>query len=151
MTMLSTHFSLREATATQVGERRGIANEPNAQELAAMRLVAANILEPVRLHYGVPFAPNSFFRSERVNFLVGGAPGSQHRKGEAVDFEVPGVSNYDLACWIRDNLRFDQLILEFYKPGNPTSGWVHCSYKAKDNRTETLTISNGKTSKGLLQ
>jgi hypothetical protein len=48
--------------------------------------------------------------------------------GEAVDFNVPGVSVPEVCQWIRQNLDFDQLILEKYSPPqNP--GWVHCSYK----------------------
>jgi hypothetical protein len=30
-----------------------------------------------------------------------------------------------------ENCEFDQLILEFYKEGKPTSGWVHCSIPAE--------------------
>jgi len=61
---------------------------------------------------------------------------------------VPGVPNAELAEWIRDNLEFDQLILEFYTPGIPDSGWVHVSYLADgDNRGECLTATriDGKT------
>jgi zinc D-Ala-D-Ala carboxypeptidase len=45
-------------------------------------------------------------------------------------------------------LDFDQLILEFYTPGIPDSGWVHVSYKADgENRKSILTASrvDGKT------
>jgi len=38
--------------------------------------------------------------------------------------------------WIKDNLDFDQLILECYTGGN--SGWIHCSY-VENGRKETLT------------
>jgi hypothetical protein len=39
-----------------------------------------------------------------------------------------GTDNAELADWIYSNLEFDQLILEFYTPGEPNSGWIHCSY-----------------------
>lgn len=56
----------------------------------------------------------------------------QHPKCEAVDFEVSGLSNLDLFDWCMDNIRFDQLILEFYrKEKGPNSGWVHGSTKRK--------------------
>jgi hypothetical protein len=61
-------------------------------------------------------------------------------RGQAVDFEVPGVSNYELAKWISENLIYDQLILENYTPGQPNSGWVHCSVVSGHNREECLTI-----------
>ena len=54
----------------------------------------------------------------------------------AVDFEVKGVPNMDVALWIMDNLDYDQLILEFYKEDQPNSGWIHCSYVGRDNRKE---------------
>ena len=78
---------------------------------------------------------------------VGGSSKSQHCKGEAVDIECPGTSNYQVAKWIEDTLDFDQLILEFYTPGIPDSGWVHVSYKSEGNRKSVLTAmkENGKT------
>jgi len=39
---------------------------------------------------------------------------------------------------IRHNLEYDQLILEFYKSGEPDSGWVHISYNGSDNRKQNL-------------
>ena len=35
---------------------------------------------------------------------------------------------------------FDQLILEYFEPGQPNSGWVHVSYKKEinSNRKEYL-------------
>jgi zinc D-Ala-D-Ala carboxypeptidase len=50
---------------------------------------------------------------------------SQHAKGQAADFEVPGVANIELARWIEANLDYDQLILEFYDPNDPAAGWIH--------------------------
>jgi hypothetical protein len=63
-----------------------------------------------------------------------------HPKADAVDFEITGVDNKELFDWIHDNLEFDQLILEFYKPGIPNSGWVHCSYRRTGNRQQTFKI-----------
>jgi hypothetical protein len=65
----------------------------------------------------------------------------------AADIEIPGVANADLASYIRDNLQFTQLILEFYTPGVPDSGWVHVSYDDKDLKKQVLTATrrDGKT------
>jgi hypothetical protein len=49
------------------------------------------------------------------------------------------VSNYDLAKWISDNLKFTQVILEFYTQGVPDSGWVHVSYDPSKLKNEALT------------
>ena len=65
-----------------------------------------------------------------------------HPKGEAVDIEIPGISNDELIEWIDANIPvYDQLIREFPKPGDPSSGWVHCSYSATINRRERFIIS----------
>ncbi len=48
--------------------------------------------------------------------------------GEAVDFNVPGVSVPEVCKWIRENLEYDQLIEEKYNPPH-RYGWMHCSYK----------------------
>ena len=148
--MLSDHFSLAEMTKSQTAERRNLPNNPDKDAIDAMKLLCINILEPVRNHFDKPFTPSSGFRSAELCVAIGSSVSSQHTKGEAADFEVPGVSNLDLATWIVGNLDFDQLILEFYKGGN--TGWVHCSFKQDGNRRDVLTYQ-GKESgyqKGLI-
>ena len=56
----------------------------------------------------------------------------------AADFEIPGVDNRELALYIKNELTYDQLILEFYKDNEPTSGWIHCSYSTDHNRGQSL-------------
>ena len=105
-----------------------------------------NVVQPVRDNFGVTVI-NSGYRGPKLNEAVGGSSKSQHCIGEAVDIECPGTSNYAVASWIEQNLDFDQLILEFYTPGIPDSGWVHVSYKSEGNRKSILTAmkENGKT------
>jgi hypothetical protein len=45
------------------------------------------------------------------------------------------------------NLDFTQVILEFYTPGVPDSGWVHVSYVEGNIKKQVLTAmkENGKT------
>jgi hypothetical protein len=78
---------------------------------------------------------------------VGGSKTSDHCQGQAADIEIPGVPNAQLAQWIQENLEFRQLILEFYTPGIPDSGWVHVSYDPADLKKQVLTATkqNGKT------
>lgn len=147
---LSEHFNLRELTRSQTAARLGIYNLPSADVVNRLRDLCVQVLEPVRLHFMTPIMPDSGYRSQALNEAIGGAKTSQHCKGEAVDFEVPYVSNYDLAAWIRDNLTFDQLILECYIVGKPHSGWVHVSYKAGANRNEVLTYTGGRYLPGLV-
>jgi len=134
--MLSDHFSLAEFTKSQTAIRKGIKNDPNDAAVENMRLLCENILEPVRQHYDIPFTLNSGFRCLALNEAVGSSSRSQHVTGQAADFEIPTIANKDLAHWIMDNLDYDQVLLEFYKEGDPSSGWVHCSYDNGNNRKQ---------------
>lgn len=136
---LSENFTLEEFVKSQTAIRRGISNEPTQEEINKLIILCNHVIQPVRDAFGLTNI-NSGFRSLELNTAIGGSRKSQHCLGEAADIEVPGVSNYDLAIWIRDNLEFDQLILEFYKPGVPNSGWVHVSYQdERANRNAVLT------------
>ena len=136
---LSENFTLDELTKSQTALRQGIDNTPEGEHLSALEALVQNVLQPIRDAIGVTVI-NSGYRSPALNEAVGGTGRSQHCKGQAVDIECPGTSNADLAQWIYDNLDFDQVILEFYTPGDPKSGWVHVSYKADgENRKSTLT------------
>ena len=154
MVRLSKNFTLQEFTKSQIAERKGIDNIPGEIHLERAKELFENIVQKVRDNFGVTII-NSGYRSGDLNYAIGGSNTSQHCKGEAVDIECPGTPNYDVAKWIEDNLDFDQLILEFYTPGIPDSGWVHVSYKTEDNRRSILTAmkENGKTiyKPGLIQ
>lgn len=149
MTHLTTHFTLEEVTASPTAKARGISNLPTPAHKAALVAVLNTVLEKVRVHYGKPVTINSGYRSPALNKAVGGSASSQHCNGEAIDFEVPGVANMDVADWVAENCKFDQIILEFYNPAEgPSSGWVHVSYKAGGgNRGQKLIAlkSGGKT------
>ena len=130
---LSEHFTLAEAMKSQTALRLGIDNTPPSTVLLRLGAVAEYILEPCRRHFGQPIVPSSWYRCPALNRAIGGKESSQHVLGEAVDFEVPGISNVELARYIQDNLPYDQLILEFFD-GSPHSGWVHASYSARHLR-----------------
>lgn len=146
---LSPHFTLEELTRSKKAMELGIDNTPPAEIIERLKIVCCRILEPVRDHYNVAFKPNSGYRCPALNTAMSGSKTSQHMQGQAVDFEVPGVSNYDLALWISTNLVYDQLILENYTQGVPGSGWVHCSVISGQNRMECLTINKGVKQNGL--
>jgi len=145
---LTPHFKLVEFVKSPTADRLGIDNTPPPEAVEAIKLVVGRVLEPVRERFG-PTHVNSGYRCHDLNNAVGSKDTSQHRKGQAVDFECPPHSNADVAAWIRDNLDFDQLILEFYTPGDPLSGWVHASYVPTGNRKQVLTITKAGTLEGL--
>lgn len=144
MTVLTPHFTVQELTRSETARDLRLDNTPSAAVLEALREVATQILEPVRAHYGRPVKVNSGYRSPAVNRAVKSTPRSQHLLGQAVDFEVPGIANGALARWVRDSLDFDQLILEAYTPGLPSSGWVHCSWRPVGRRKSVMTFIPGR-------
>ena len=134
---LSENFSLNEFTKSDTAVRKGIDNTPNDVHLENMKALCENVLQKVRSHFGKSVRITSGYRSPELCEAIGSSSKSQHAKGQAADFEITGIDNKDLAIWIRDNVDFDQLILEFYTEGDPNSGWVHCSYM-EHNRKEVL-------------
>ena len=116
---LSGHFSLRELTQSQTALRKGIDNEPTLEHIENLTELAVQILEPTRRHFGKPISISSGYRSEALCEAIGSKTTSQHARGEAADFECFGVDNRELAKYIKNNLVFDQLILEFYNPDTP--------------------------------
>ena len=145
---LSKNLTLDEATKSATAIKNGISNKPSSEHLSNLMAIAQNVFQPVRDHFGKPIAITSGYRSQALNDLIGGALGSQHSKGEALDLDADvfgGLENYQLFHYIKDNLAFDQLIWEFGTEENPD--WVHVSYKATGNRGEVLMCvkQNGKT------
>jgi len=140
---LSGHFSLSELTKSQTAVRKGIDNKPTLEHIENLTELCTHVLEPTRRNFGKPMVITSGYRSEELCEAIGSSKNSQHAKGEAADFEMFGVDNKELAKYIKNNLIYDQLILEFYNPDDPSSGWVHCSYNKEENRKQSL-LYNGK-------
>jgi hypothetical protein len=156
---LTRNFSEKEVGKSSTALRLGINNVPPEEVLAKAKALAKNVLQPVRDHFGVPFSPGSWYRSEPLERVIakrgfarwvqkeGIRPDTSawttyfrrksHPKGEAADIEIPTVSNQDLFDWIKENCEFDQLIME----GGP-DGWIHVSYREGDNRKEAFEIRN---------
>lgn len=147
MTQLTRNFSLAELTKSETALRHDMDNTPGAVEIGNLTELAGKVLQPVRDHFAKGVKVNSGFRHPEVNAKVGGSKTSDHCKGQAADIEIPGVPNAELAEWIKNNLEFTQLILEFYTPGVPDSGWVHVSYDPKNLKKQVMTAmkEGGKT------
>lgn len=144
---LTKNFTLSEMTKSETALRLGLDNQPDETQLANLKVLAEKVLQPVRDHFARGVKVNSALRVPAVNSAVGGSKTSDHCKGQAADIEIPGVANGVLAQWIADNLEFTQLILEFYTPGVPDSGWAHVSYVPDNLKKQVLTATrqNGKT------
>jgi hypothetical protein len=144
---LSANFTLKELTKSDTATRLGLDNTPDDEALENLKTLCEKVLQPVREHFDKSVSVNSAYRSPESNAAVNGSKSSDHCKGMAADIEIVGVANADLAQWIMDNLEYTQLILEFYTPGIPDSGWVHVSYDPNNLKKQELTATKvaGKT------
>lgn len=117
---LSRDFTLQELTRTDTG----LENAPGKPEVERLFYLVTYVLQPVRDRWG-PLAVTSGYRSPRVNRCVGGAPSSQHLRGEAADV-LPLEADIDTVFrWIvlSSSIRYAQMI-------NETRGgsrWIHAS------------------------
>ena len=143
---LSRNFSLAELIKSDTAIRHGIDNNPNADQIEKLKLLCENILQPVRDHFG-RVTVTSCFRSPQLCVKINSSINSQHTRAEAVDFECLGTDNAEVADWVKMNCEVDQLILEYYTPGEPNSGWIHASYIPFNPRHQYLRAykENGKT------
>lgn len=167
---ISPNFYHYEVVKSYDAERNGIDNFVyNSEVELCAKALAENVLEKVREHamktVGRGFTPNSWYRCEALERYIcrdafikwckprgidPQAPDAwfsyfqrkQHPKGASADIEISGISNVDLFNWIKDNLVFDQLILEFVNPKIPNSGWVHVSFdRYGNNRKQAFAIN----------
>jgi hypothetical protein len=117
-----------------------------SQIVSNMQLLAINCLEPIKEHWP-EMRVTSCFRT-----LNNGK--SQHEKGMAADMQFASANRnpalyYEYAQWIKENIIFDQLLLEYKSTGTGLP-WIHISFNPKGNRHQVLTLYNGAThSQGL--
>jgi hypothetical protein len=144
---LSEHLDLSEVTRSDMAKRRGISNMPTPEHIENFKILAENIFEPIRKHFGVPIFVSSGYRSKELNKAIGGATSSQHLLGQALDLDMDGakngVTNKMVFDYIKENLNFDQLINEF------DYSWVHVSYNPSGKQRKQILNAvkvGGKTS-----
>lgn len=131
----------------KIVDQRGLSTTQIACNLKGL---ATNILDPLAAKYGKnDILLTSCFRliNPTRNYV------SQHELGQAADIQFPGQHNgtlsgdawWERVLWIKDNLPYDQFILEYLgkKP------WCHVSF-APANRKQLLTFfANNAKSSGL--
>lgn len=132
---ISKNFTLEELTKTATN----FPNNPPSEAIDRLLYLATYLLQPIRNKYGA-IEITSGYRSIKVNQFIGGAPESQHLRGEAADI-VPVEANIDIVFeWIVKELNFGQAIRE-NKNGKD---WIHISLPriSKPNQ-QTLIYENG--------
>ena len=144
---LSRSFTLEELTRSDTALRLNMDNTPTKEGIIKLRLLAANLLQPLRNVVG-PIRITSGYRSPALSQAIGSSANSQHCRYEAVDCQYvfrKTMNNLKIYNALIDlDLDFDQCILEFGKPP-PTAkkdtaspAWIHLSWKVSDNRREVL-------------
>ena len=143
--MLSENFSLRQLTISR--RFPNIDNTPSDQHKENLRLLANDVLEPIRRQFG-ELNITSGYRAPELNQKVGGSRTGDHPRGMAADFvPVSGTKNLlEIVNWIRDNLAFKQLILEMWRP-EANRGWIHVSYERSNNKKQVLEMNKDKNGK----
>ena len=142
---LSPHFKLAELCKTSYHTADG--NIPSHVAIENLKNLCENWLEDLRYSYNtlyadeeIPLIITSGYRSEEVNRLCGGAKGSNHLTGCAVDIRCMGPEHQirmaSILLDIADGSKreFDELIFE--KRG--TTRWIHFAVRPKDNRRKIL-------------
>lgn len=121
---MSKYFSLSELTRSSTALKEGIANDPNEAQIKDLKRLM-DYLDKVREAFGKAIIVTSGFRSPRLNKRIGGAPDSQHMKGQAADIRPHDIKELrQLFASIRRVGGFDQLILEEPEGRTP---WIHVS------------------------
>lgn len=121
MGTISKDFSYSEFERSEIAKANDIINIIcSARMRDSIRALVLDVLQPLRDAWGHPLHINSGYRCQELNRIVGGAPSSQHLKGEAADVACDdplalAQQAYDL------HLPFDQMIIY------PT--FVHFSHK----------------------
>jgi hypothetical protein len=130
--MISAHVSLADACASQTAEREGIANVPRAEDIARMKIVAAECYEPLWRSAGGAIRISSFYRSPALNSKVGGSKTSQHMLGAAIDIVATGkMTNAKLLLLAKALPSYDQCISE-HGPSEENPAWVHISFISRE-------------------
>ena len=141
---LSEHFSLAEMTKTSVKTADG--NIPSHVHIENLKRLC-QWLEQLRLRCNLnkkekiknkdePIIINSGYRSVAVNKAVGGAPGSNHLTGCAVDIRCKGIEQAIRYAFILLDISeergepFDELLIE----KSAKSVWVHFAVRPCENR-----------------
>lgn len=146
---ISKHISFEEATKSETADKLGIVNNnPNLSVIANMKKLAEKVFEPMREHFKSPIHISSMFRGLPLNNAIKGSLTSQHSSGQAMDIDMGAKgkpSNSQIFYYVKDNLKFDQLIWEFGNSKEPD--WVHISYAEGKNRGQVLRAKKNRQGK----
>lgn len=118
---LSKSFWLREFLRSETAARMGREIVPTDENVANLRRLCENLLQPIRDALGRVITITSGLRPEWLNLAIGGTRTSEHIDGRAADFLIAGYTPYAATVAIHAmHLPWNQLIHEFGQ-------WTHMS------------------------
>jgi hypothetical protein len=154
---LSPNFTLGDlttharASAYKIRAQTSAGKSRTKAEIAGnLQLLALNTLEPIRKKYPEMKINNGFRHTKPgADGKQGNLPGnnSQHCRGMAADVtygtkSLDPETMYKIALWIKDNVSYDQLIIEY----GQHEIWTHVSFNGEGkNRGELFTCKNAPT------
>lgn len=119
---LSEHFSLDEFTFSATAQAMGIVNSPGSSELANLRFLCREVLEPARGIIGEPIHVTSGYRCPALNRAVGGVSQSYHVRGLAADLHIESAAHASRLADALDAQPYCDLILVEHAHG---ASWLH--------------------------
>ena len=142
------NFTLDELVASKVAAQNKLRNTPEAVHQLNLLLLAVTVLQPLRNHFKRPVRVTSGYRSQELLAKLAelaikypkkyGMPSktSLHCRGLAVDIQIKGVSKKRIAEFVRDNLTFEECIIE--------PNWVHIGILPGINKGELMHSPDGR-------
>jgi hypothetical protein len=136
---LSEHFPLSELTYSATADRLGIKNDPDVGHIQNLQNLVDEVMQPTRDKFG-RCRVTSGYRSILLNAELKGSEYSSHLVGQACDFIPLDADIEDVYYWMKENLEYDQLILETrVNDDESKTRWIHVSFRK--NRMESWEMS----------
>ena len=120
--MLSEHFSMDELTCSATARAMGIVNLPGNIELANLKFLCEDVLEPARKVIGEPIHITSGYRCLALNRAVGGVAQSYHVRGLAADLHIVSDAHASRLADALNAQPYCDLILVEHAHG---ASWLH--------------------------
>ena len=120
--MLSEHFSLDEFVISATAMAMGYINSPGSSELANLRFLCREVLEPARRVIGEPIHITSGYRCLALNRAVGGVAQSYHVRGLAADIHIESAAHASRLADALNAQPYCDLILVEHAHG---ASWLH--------------------------
>ena len=126
MPQISKHFSFHEALWCPQWNREADESDDNSlsfEDVTKNLVLLFERMDKIREFFDKPINVHCCYRPKDYNKLVGGASHSSHCLGEAIDFDVQGMTCDEVRQAILDNKLLESLGMRM--ENKPHSLWVH--------------------------